>query len=159
MYNCFPLRIAREQRRRFHEVNKRSRSPTLLFVRAINQSPQLAQIYQYLRHQPGDTGGADVDRRREGMKSFKELPSWFEIRVTWSKLSNWRVHSNRDDVGHRCFPRVVAFSPSFLVSGASAGFCIYLDPCGAAAGAGATGGCPGLTGTRPLGPRQAAHRI
>jgi hypothetical protein len=46
------------------------------------------------------------------MKTFKELPSWFEIRITWSKLSNWRAHSNRDNVGHRCFSSCGRASPA-----------------------------------------------
>jgi len=108
-------------------VDERSRPPTLLFIGAINESPQLAQIYQYLRDQPA-TLAAQISIWREGMKTFKELPSWVEIRGTWTKLLNWRAHSNRDNVGHAAFLVWSRSRPPVVVSGASAGFCIYLDP-------------------------------
>jgi len=55
-------------------VDERSGPPTLLFIGAVNESPQLAQIYQHLWHQPA-TPAAQISIWREGMKTFKELPS------------------------------------------------------------------------------------
>ena len=68
-------RVAREQGRCFHEVDKRSRPSTLLFVGAVNQSPQFAQIYQYLRHQLCDSAGAGcaMARRNENVQRAVEL--------------------------------------------------------------------------------------
>lgn len=94
-------RVARKQRRCFHEVDKRSRSSTLLFVGAVNQASQLAQIYQDLRDQPATLPAHDL-RWREGMKLFKELPSCLELRVTMLNHVIGFRKSNREDVGHRC---------------------------------------------------------
>lgn len=93
-------RVARKQRRCFHEVDKRSRPSTLFFVGAINQAPQFTQVYQYLRHQPA-TLPANGLRRRKGMKAFKELTGRLETRVTMLDRVNRFVRSNREDVGHR----------------------------------------------------------
>jgi len=75
-------------------VDKRSRPSTLLFVGAVDQAPQLTQIYQDLRHQTA-TAPVQCARWREGMETFKELPSHVETRVTRF------VRSNREDVSHR----------------------------------------------------------